>query len=94
MQSVDDDGSMVVTFYCKRPDSTAGKDCASFYQTNRDSWIVQGDRRGEHVAEQLQGLKPSETFLEVPESLVELFVRKYVEERYGINLGGAAGHAV
>jgi hypothetical protein len=90
MQSAQDDSGMLVNFYCKRPDSDGSEDCASFYRTDRGSWIVQGDRRGEQVAAQLRALKPSETFLEIPENLVELFVRKYAEKRYGIHLDRAA----
>jgi hypothetical protein len=90
MQSVPDHDDMIVTFYCKRPDSDVGEECASFYRTDRGSWIVQGDRRGEQVATQLRALKPDETFLEIPENLVELFVHKYAEERYGVHLDRAA----
>lgn len=55
---------------------------------------MQGDRLGKRIGALPRGLKPSETFLEIPETLVRLFVRKYVKERYGIDLGGAAERAL
>ncbi|WP_327089558.1 hypothetical protein OIE66_02740 [Nonomuraea sp. NBC_01738] len=77
-----------LAFYCTDPDSVPGEDCATFYRTNRGTWIVQGDRRDEpHVVAQLVALKPSETSVEIPEPLVELLVRSYAKERYGIDLG-------
>ncbi|GAA0954508.1 hypothetical protein [Nonomuraea longicatena] len=77
-----------LTFYCKDPDSVPGEDCATFYRTNRDTWIVQGDRREEsQVVAQLVALKPFETSVEVPESLIDLLVRRYAKERYGTDLG-------
>jgi hypothetical protein len=90
MQSSRDENGVVVTFYCKRPDSKINEHRASFYRTSRGAWIVQGDRRGDNVAAQLRALTPSETFLEIPENLVGLFVSKYVEERYGVHLDRAA----
>jgi hypothetical protein len=77
-----------LTFFCKDPASVPGEDCATFYRTNRSSWVVQGDRREEpELISQLVALKPCETSVEVPEPLVELFVNTYVKERYGIDLG-------
>jgi hypothetical protein len=81
---VNDD--LTVSFFCKSPDSKGDDDCPSFYRTDRASWIVQGDRRGEDVAVQLQALKEHETFLEIPDGLADRFVRMYVKERYGIDL--------
>ena len=91
MQSPDVDGGLHATFYCKDPGSVDTDDCAAFYYTDRLSWIVQGKRRGAAVAAQLRALADDETFVEIPEPLVELFVRRYVKERYGTDLGGAAG---
>jgi hypothetical protein len=77
-----------LTFFCTDPASVPGEDCATFYQTNRGTWVVQGDRREEaEVMTQLVALKESETSVEVPGPLVELLVHKYVKERYGIDLG-------
>jgi hypothetical protein len=77
-----------LTFYCKNPDSVPGEDCATFYRTDRKTWVVQGDRREEpELRSQLVALKPWETSVEVPEPLVELLVHQYVKERYGIDLG-------
>jgi hypothetical protein len=91
VQSADPDDEPRATFYCKDPGSVDTDDCAAFYQTDRRSWIVQGKRRGGAVAAQLRALAVDETFVEIPEPLVELFVRRYVKERYGTDLGGAAG---
>jgi hypothetical protein len=87
MQSTGD--NKIVSFYCKDPHSTGTEDCPTFYRTNRDSWIVQGDRQGDHIAKQLHGLKPSESFVEIPQRVVDHLVIKYVKERYGIDLPGA-----
>jgi hypothetical protein len=85
------DDKLRVTFYCKDPSSVDIDDCAAFYQTDRRSWIVQGRRRGDAVAAQLHALAVDETFVEIPEPLVELLVHQYVKERYGTDLGGTAG---
>jgi S-adenosyl methyltransferase len=72
--------------------------CATFYRTDRDSWIVQGKRRGPRVAAQLVAFGDDETFAEIPAPLVDLFVKKYVgagrggrAARGGGGAGGAAG---
>ncbi|SBW26725.1 hypothetical protein FDG2_5023 [Candidatus Protofrankia californiensis] len=52
---------------------------------------MQGKRRGDVVAAQLHALAVDETFVEIPEPLVELLVHRYVKERYGTDLGSAAG---
>lgn len=84
-QSQDD--NLTATFYCKDPESSTSDDCETFYKTDRASWLVQGKRRGPQVAEQLVGLADDETFLEVSERTVDSFARKYVKERYGVDLG-------
>jgi len=77
-----------LTFFCKDPESVPGEDCPTFYRTDRGSWIVQGEHRGEpEVVVQLLALKAEETALEIPERLAELFVRMYAKERYGVDLG-------
>lgn len=91
MQSDDLGDELRVTFYCKDPGSVDIDDCAAFYQTDQRSWIVQGKRRGDAVAAQLHALAVDETFVEIPEPLVELLVHRYVKERYGTDLGSAAG---
>ncbi len=89
MQSPDAGDDLLATFYCKDPGSVDTDDCAAFYRTDRRTWIVQGMRRGAGVAAQLRALGDDETFVEIPEPLVELFVRRYVEERHGTDLGSA-----
>jgi hypothetical protein len=84
-QSQDDD--LTATFYCKDPDSQGATDCETFYRTDRDSWLVQGKRRGPGVAAQLVSLADDETFLEISERTVDTFVRQYVKETRGIDLG-------
>jgi hypothetical protein len=91
MQSSDAGGELRAVFYCKDPGSVDTDDCPAFYQTDRYSWIVQGKRRGAAVAEQLRALADDETFVEIGGPLVDLFVRRYVKERYGTDLGAAAG---
>ncbi|MFI0409104.1 hypothetical protein [Actinomadura sp. 3N508] len=49
--------------------------------------MVQGKRRGTEVATQLVALANDETFCEVSGSTMEHFVRRYVEEHYGVDLG-------
>ncbi|MBB5083170.1 hypothetical protein HNR40_008673 [Nonomuraea endophytica] len=88
MQTSNPADGLHLAFYCTDPDSVPGEDCATFYQTNRGTWIVQGDRREEpDVVTQLVALKPSESSVEVPGPLVDLLVRRYAKERYGIDLG-------
>jgi hypothetical protein len=64
--------------------------CETFYTTDRNTWMVQGKQRGEGVAAQLVGLAHDETFCEVSDPTMDLFVRKYVKERYGVDLSSAA----
>ncbi|WP_157429850.1 hypothetical protein [Actinomadura oligospora] len=73
--------------------SVTKQDCAIFYRTDRASWVVQGDRMRPEVEEQLVGLKPSESYVEIPERLLDHLVRRYVKERYGLDLDGAAQRA-
>ncbi|MCD0452235.1 hypothetical protein LO762_24020 [Actinocorallia sp. API 0066] len=88
MQSNDSGGLPRLIFFCKDPDSVPGEDCPSFYRTDRESWVVQGEQRAEpEVVGQLLALKADEVALEIPERLAELFVRMYARERYGVDLG-------
>lgn len=88
MQTSKPADSLRLTFYCKDPASVPGEDCATFYRTSEGTWIVQGDRREEpRVVRQLVALKPSESSVEVPGPLIDLFVRIYAKEHYGIDLG-------
>lgn len=74
---------MRLTFVCKDPESQPG-DCPSFYRTDEGSWIVQGWRRDDpEITAQLRNLKEDETFLEIPDRLVRLFVDTYVKEANG-----------
>lgn len=91
MQTPDAGDDLLATFFCKDPDSVDTDDCPAFYETDRGSWIVQGKRRGDKVAAQLRALGDDETFVEIPEPLVKLFVRRYAEERHGTDLGSATG---
>ncbi|MDX6740490.1 hypothetical protein [Actinocorallia sp. A-T 12471] len=90
MQSPDDGDDLIAIFVCKDPDSLEYDDCPAFYRTDRGTWIGQGKRRGPGVAAQLRSLAEDETFCEFPDPLMDLVVRIYVKERYGIDLGGAA----
>lgn len=90
MRQPDAGDDLLATFYCKDPGSVDTDDCPAFYQTDRQTWVVQGKQRGSKVAEQLRALADDETFVEIPEPLVELFVRRYAKERYGTDLGSAA----
>lgn len=81
------DDNLTATFYIKDPDSGVGEDCETFYATDRGSWLVQGKRRGDTVASQLVNLADDETFLEVSNRTVDAFVRKYVKENHGVDLG-------
>jgi hypothetical protein len=91
MQLRSDGDDLMVTFFCKDPDSNSAELCDSFYGTDCGSWVVQGKQRGEKVAAQLVALADDETFLEVSGPTVDLFVRMYVKERYGIDLAAATG---
>ncbi|GAB3653104.1 hypothetical protein GCM10027589_11040 [Actinocorallia lasiicapitis] len=73
-------------FYLKDSDSKADDDCPAFYRTDR-GWGAQGmERYGDAVRAQMRGYKPGETFVELPDSLIHAFVRKYVKDTYGIDL--------
>ncbi|GAA2623380.1 hypothetical protein GCM10010411_69420 [Actinomadura fulvescens] len=92
MQSPNLDDDLRLTFYVKDLNSKGTQDCPTIYRTNRDTWGVQGEEpAGEGIRAQLHGLKPSETLVEVPDTLMDPFVRQYVKERYGVDLGPAAG---
>lgn len=80
------DDNLTAKFYIKDPDSGVGEDCETFYETDRDSWLVQGKRRGPQVAAQLVNLAEDETYLEISNRTVDAFVRKYVKENHGVDL--------
>ncbi|MEU6922150.1 MULTISPECIES: hypothetical protein [unclassified Streptomyces] len=82
---IDDD--VTATFFCTDPESQGGIECETFYETDRDSWIVQLKKRGPRVRDQLVALADDETFGEMSGRTMDVFVRKYVRERYGIDLG-------
>jgi len=86
VQSADTGDDVVVTFYIKDADSQGSDFCETFYTTDRDTWVVQGKRRGPKVAAQLVALAPDETFCEMSGRTIELFVRRYVRDHYGIDL--------
>jgi hypothetical protein len=80
------DDDLAVTLFSKDPSSQGAAECDSFYATSRGSWGVQGKRHGPKVMSQLTGLADDETFVEVSGPTVDVFVRRYVKERYGIDL--------
>lgn len=82
-----EDDNLTLTFYIKDPESDGTGDCETFYETDRGSWIVQSKVRGDDVREQLVGLAPDETFGELSGRTVDAFVKKYVKEKHGIDLG-------
>lgn len=81
------DDNLTLTFYCKDPDSNGSRECETFYETDRGSWIVQAKVRGPEVRDQLVSLAPDETFGEMSGRTVDAFVKKYAKERYGVDLG-------
>ena len=91
MQSFYDDDQILLTLYCKDPSSGSGPDCPAFYKTTRGDWTAQGERTDEEVTSQLIALKPSETSVMLPDALVDLFCRRYVREKYGVDIPGAPG---
>lgn len=82
-----DGDDLTATFFCTDPNSQGGVECETFYETDRDSWIVQLKKRGPGVRDQLVALADDETFGEMSGRTMDVFVRKYVRERYGIDLG-------
>lgn len=80
---------LIVTFYCKDPDSQGDQFCETFYETSSGSWIVQAKTRGDDVREQLIALAPDETYGEMSDRTVNTFVKKYAKERYGVDLDRA-----
>lgn len=80
------DDNLIATFYVKDPESAGANGCETFYQTNRDSWIVQGKRRGPQVGEQLVALAEDETYLELSDRTIDAFINMYVKEKHGIDL--------
>jgi hypothetical protein len=94
MQPPNEDDKIMLSFYCKDPNSGDNLDCAAFYKTDQGTWAAQGNRRDEpRVRAQLRGLKPWEAAVELPDELVELLAIKLVKERYGIDLGLRAQQA-
>ncbi|SDL14649.1 hypothetical protein SAMN05428985_11047 [Nocardioides sp. YR527] len=81
------DDNLTLTFYIKDPESDGTGDCETFYETDRGSWIVQSKITGPEVRDQLVGLAPDETYGEMSGRTVDAFVKKYVKERHGIDLG-------
>jgi hypothetical protein len=86
-QHNDNRDDLTVAFFCTDPESQGGVECETFYATDRDSWIVQLKKRGPKVRDQLVALADDETFGEMSGRTMDVFVRKYVRERYGIDLG-------
>ncbi|MFF9566918.1 hypothetical protein [Streptomyces sp. NPDC014685] len=86
-QRGNNDDDLTATFFCTDPESQGGVECETFYETDRGSWIVQLKKRGPKVQGQLVALADDETFGEMSGRTMEVFVRKYVRERYGIDLG-------
>ncbi|GAA0988198.1 hypothetical protein GCM10009555_069300 [Acrocarpospora macrocephala] len=91
MQSYGDGDDLSLTFYCKDPDSNQDNECETFYRTDRGSWLVQVKKRGPRVGAQLIGLGEDETFGELSERTMNVFVRKYVREHYGVDLPAGTG---
>jgi hypothetical protein len=87
-QHSSDGDDLTATFFCTDPNSQGGVECETFYETDRGSWIVQLKKRGPKVRDQLVALADDETFGEMSGRTMDVFVRKYVRERYGIDLGG------
>ncbi len=89
MKTPDGVQPLALTFICKDGSSVGDKECPAFYGTNRGSFVVQGDRREEpEVIGQARAFVPErEGLLEIPGTLVDPFVRIYVREQYGIDLG-------
>ncbi|MFC5185383.1 hypothetical protein [Actinomadura harenae] len=88
-----DGDDLTATFFCKDPESHGADECETVYRTDRASWIVQGKLRGPKVAAQLISLADDETFSEISDRTMEHFVRRYVREHYGIDLGEAASES-
>ncbi|MEV5198375.1 hypothetical protein [Streptomyces sp. NPDC053720] len=86
-QRDDSEDDLTATFFCTDPESQGGIECETFYETDRGSWIVQLKKSGPKVRAQLVALADDETFGEMSGRTMEVFVRKYVRERYGIDLG-------
>lgn len=91
MQSYGDGDDLSLTFYCKDPDSNQDSECETFYRTDRGSWLVQVKKRGPGVGAQLIGLGKMRRLEELSERTMNVFVRKYVREHYGVDLPDGAG---
>ncbi|POM24671.1 hypothetical protein BTM25_33050 [Actinomadura rubteroloni] len=88
MQSSHDDPRILLTFFCKSPDSYPNPDCPSFYRSSDGGWYGQGEVRDEPgVRDQIQNMKPHEGYLWFPDKLMDEFVRQFAKERYGVDLG-------
>jgi hypothetical protein len=91
MQSANADDDLVLEFYCKTPTSTDNDDCPAIHRTDRGSWAVQGERReGPRVRAQLRAPKDTEGAVEIPDDLADLFARRLVKERYGVDISAEA----
>lgn len=91
MQDLSAGDDLRLTFYCKNPNSNQDNECSTFYRTNRESWVVQGDSLGADVAPKLRALAAHETYLEISDALADRFALMYVKERYGIDLAEGTG---
>ncbi|MCP2342960.1 hypothetical protein [Actinomadura rupiterrae] len=82
-----DDDPIVLSFYCG-PESETVDTCPAVHRTNRATWLWQGELRNDaQVRNQLRKPSPTEVGVEVGDDLVDMFVRAYAKEKYGVDLG-------
>jgi hypothetical protein len=83
-----DDDPIMLSYYCG-PESETAETCPAVHRiTNRGAWLWQGELRDDpHVRSQLRKPSPTEVGVEVGDDLVDMFVRAYAKEKYGVDLG-------
>ncbi|GAA4235996.1 hypothetical protein GCM10022254_44540 [Actinomadura meridiana] len=85
-----DADAMMLSFYCG-PDSNTKETCPAVHRTDRGTWLWQGEVRDDpHTRSQLRKPSPTEAGVEVGDDLVDMFVRAYAKEKYGVDLDGTS----
>jgi hypothetical protein len=91
MEPSGSDEKIMLSLYCGDDKSDSATTCPAVHRvhrTDRRSWLWQGELRNDpDVRSQLHKPSPTEVGVEVGDDLVDTFVRAYVKERYGVDLG-------
>lgn len=90
MQHSSDGDPIMLSYYCGGDASDTATSCPAVHRISnrRGKWLWQGELRDDpQIRSQLHKPSPTEAGVEVGDDLVDNFVRAYVKERYGVDLG-------